>query len=97
MKETPAKVEQMQPLLLSLGRAITQRRLDANVTQLELAMAVGVTRSYLSDIERGRRNVTLNTLESVAGALETTSAKLLMHAEKLSKTQSATAKRRPTR
>jgi len=97
MKETPAKVEQMQPLLLSLGRAITQRRLDANVTQLELAMAVGVTRSYLSDIERGRRNVTLNTLESVAGALETTSAKLLMHAEKLSKTQAATTKRRPTR
>lgn len=83
MNEELQKTSELQPLLHALGRAISRRRLSAHMTQLMLAHEVGVTRSYMSDIERGLRNVTLNTLDSIATALRTTPGKLLREAEKI--------------
>jgi transcriptional regulator with XRE-family HTH domain len=38
----------------SLGDAIRHYRLDAGLTQAELAEATGLQRSYLSELERGK-------------------------------------------
>jgi transcriptional regulator with XRE-family HTH domain len=40
------------------------------LTQEELAARARIHRTYLSDVERGRRNVSLVNIECLAGALE---------------------------
>lgn len=70
----------MQPLLNALGDSIARKRVQAHLSQQELAKAAGVHRSYMSDVERGLRNITLSTLENIAGALGVNSAELLLTA-----------------
>jgi transcriptional regulator with XRE-family HTH domain len=72
----------LEKLLVCLGEIITERRLQKGMSQLELAQAAGVHRSYMSDVERGIRNVTLGTLENVAQGLGCNSAELLSAAQK---------------
>ncbi len=79
----------MQPLLSALGESITRLRLGEDMSQLELAKAAGVHRSYMSDVERGLRNITLGTLENIARALNTTSAELLINAYEVLKVRSS--------
>jgi two-component system response regulator len=49
-------------------------------TQEELAWRANLHRTYITDIERGARNVTLNSIESLAKALQVTAGNLLSHA-----------------
>jgi transcriptional regulator with XRE-family HTH domain len=51
------------------GFAIKTRREALNLTQEDLADKAGVHRTYLSDIERGSRNVSLINIERLAAAL----------------------------
>jgi transcriptional regulator with XRE-family HTH domain len=69
-------------LLEALGDTIAERRLSMNLSQQELAAASGIQRSYLSDVERGLRNITLNSLEHIASALDSDSGQLLASAHK---------------
>jgi transcriptional regulator with XRE-family HTH domain len=41
------------------------------LTQTALASSVGVTRSFLSQIETGRREMSISTLQKLAAALDT--------------------------
>jgi CheY-like chemotaxis protein len=50
------------------------------ITQEELAWRANLHRTYITDIERGARNVTLNSIESLAKALQVTVGNLLSHA-----------------
>ena len=52
------------------------------ITQEELAWRANLHRTYITDIERGARNVTLNSIESLADALQVTAGHLLSHAAK---------------
>lgn len=52
-------------------------RLLRNLSQEELADLVGMDRSYVSGIERGERNISLDTLERIARALGLSIADLL--------------------
>jgi transcriptional regulator with XRE-family HTH domain len=52
-----------------VGLNIRRHRLAAGMTQEELAFRAGMDRTYLSDIERGRRNPTLLTMQDVATPL----------------------------
>ncbi len=49
-----------------VGLNIRRYRLAAGMTQEELAFRAGMDRTYLSDIERGRRNPTLLTMQDIA-------------------------------
>ncbi|MFB2876665.1 helix-turn-helix domain-containing protein [Floridanema aerugineum] len=52
------------------GLAIKQRRGELGISQEELAFRSGLHRTYISDIERGSRNPSLENIEKLAKALE---------------------------
>ena len=51
------------------GFAVKVRREELDLTQEDLAEKAGIHRTYLSDIERGARNVSLINIELLAAAL----------------------------
>ncbi len=51
------------------GFAVKDRREALGLTQEEFAERAGIHRTYLSDVERGRRNLSLVNIERLALAL----------------------------
>ncbi len=68
---------------VALGRAIHELRLDAGVSQDELARRAGMHRTYIGGIERGERNVSFANLLKIADALGERPSKLLSRYELL--------------
>src|SRR5690606_32488346 len=62
---------------MKLQDRLKEVRTTHDLTLKELANRTGLSVSYLSDIERGRTNPSLSTLESLAIALEMTVIDLL--------------------
>jgi transcriptional regulator with XRE-family HTH domain len=60
-----------------LGENLRKLRLKKGLSQGVLANKLGVDRAYISNIENGRMNPTLSTLEKIAGALGVSSSELL--------------------
>ena len=60
-----------------LGENLRKLRLKKNMSQVDLANALNVDRAYISNIENGRMNPTLSTLEKIANALGISSSELL--------------------
>jgi transcriptional regulator with XRE-family HTH domain len=56
-------------LSVRLGRCVRDLRTDAGWTQVEFAERCGFYQTYLSRIETGRANPTLNALEVLANGL----------------------------
>ena len=52
------------------GEAVRHWRNRRRLSQEQLAQRAGVHRTYVSDIERGMRNVSLQNIEKLARALE---------------------------
>ena len=52
------------------GTAIKAKRSELGFSQEELAHRAGLHRTYVSDVERGARNVSLESIEKLAGALD---------------------------
>ena len=65
-----------------IGARVRWLRMAQSFTQERLAADAGVSQQYLSDLERGRRNPTVHTLEMVARALNVTINALFEFAEK---------------
>lgn len=57
-------------LMLSAATLIKERRKLRNQTQEDLAASSGLDRTYISGVERGARNITLDSLEQIVVALE---------------------------
>ena len=51
------------------GFALKSRREELGLTQEDLAEKAGIHRTYLSDVERGSRNICLLNIERVAAGL----------------------------
>ena len=49
-----------------IGAKIKDARKKAGLTQVELAVAAGMSRSYLADVEGGRYNPSVKKLVSIA-------------------------------
>jgi CheY-like chemotaxis protein len=58
-----------QPLPKLLGLAIRSRRHELGYSQEELAWRAGLNRTYVTDVERGARNLSLSTIDKIATAL----------------------------
>lgn len=65
------------------GYAVKVRREELDWTQEELAERAGIHRTYLSDIERGSRNVSIINIERVAVALGLQVSELFQLVERL--------------
>jgi CheY-like chemotaxis protein len=52
------------------GAAVKSQRSELGITQEELADRAGLHRTYVSDVERGARNLSLESIEKLALALE---------------------------
>lgn len=66
----------------SLGQTIRDQRGSRGYSQESFAQAVGLHRTYISDIERGGRNVSLHNLVRIANTLEMPLSQLLGIAER---------------
>ena len=64
-------------LNLLVSANVRHLRLAKGWSQEELAARCNLHRTYVGAIERGERNITLNTLEQVAGALGVDAVRLL--------------------
>ena len=64
-----------------LGTTIRALRKHRGLTQRALAARVGLASTYVSAIERGRRNVTIWTLLHIASALQVSLSTLLQPLE----------------
>ncbi|MEX2535218.1 MAG: helix-turn-helix transcriptional regulator [Trueperaceae bacterium] len=53
------------------GQALRERRLERGYSQEELAARAELHRTYVADIERGERNVSLENISKLAAALGT--------------------------
>lgn len=62
---------------IKLGGNLRKLRLGRSMSQGDLATTLNVDRAYISNIENGRMNPTLSTLEKLAGALGISSSELL--------------------
>ncbi len=63
------------------GELVRRRRSEAGFSQEEFALRCGLHRNYLGSIERGERNVTIQTADKLARALGTTLAYLFLELE----------------
>lgn len=61
-----------------LAETVKRARKAAGMTQEELAFEAGLDRTYISQVERQKRNVTVIVLARIAKALGTTPDKLLI-------------------
>jgi transcriptional regulator with XRE-family HTH domain len=64
-------------LCVKLGKRIQALRRKKQWTQIELAEYLGINRGHLSDIELGKREVGIITLQVIARGLGTTMSRLL--------------------
>lgn len=53
-----------------LGRKVQETRHRKNISQVELAEAIGLTPTYVGFIEQGVRNPSIATLDKIARALD---------------------------
>lgn len=56
----------MSEINMKFGRRIKELRLRQNISQEELAFRCQLSKNYVSDVERGTRNITLKVVEKFA-------------------------------
>jgi len=71
------------------GSAVRSRRKRLGISQEELAGRAGLHRTYVADIERGARNLSLANIEKLAKALETSIPTLFAQDEPTGKPEAA--------
>jgi transcriptional regulator with XRE-family HTH domain len=59
------------------GVRLRQLRRDRNLTQLRMAIDFGIDRTFISDVERGRKSISLPMLEILALGLKISLSELL--------------------
>jgi transcriptional regulator with XRE-family HTH domain len=65
-----AKARSIPDVRERFGDAVRSRREALGLTQEEFSERARIHRTYLSDVERGRRNLSLVNIEHIADALE---------------------------
>lgn len=69
-------------LLEKFGHIVREHRLARNLSQEDLADLCRLHRTYISDIELGKRNVSLTNINKVAVALDMSLSGLFVEMEK---------------
>lgn len=67
----------------AFGQVLRSARSDKNISQEELAFNAGLDRTFISLLERGRRQPSLTTLIELARALGISASDLVARVEKI--------------
>jgi len=78
----------VESIATELGEVIRRHRLAAGLSQEQLAERSGLHWTYISQVERGRRNVSVGALRRIGAALGVTGWRLLADAERAPPTSS---------
>ncbi len=71
----------MSDLLRALGLAIRQVREDRNLSQERLAEFADLHRTYVSSVEQGRRNLSIENIHKICNALGVSMTELIQLCE----------------
>ena len=63
------------------GKNVKKYRIKYNLSQEKLAELTGLHRTYISDVERGLRSISLNNIEKLSKALNIKTYKLFIFEE----------------
>ncbi len=63
-------------IVVSFGKRLRALRMEHGYTQTQLADYLGIDRSFISDVERGKKNMSLTYLETVAQGFKITLSEL---------------------
>ena len=66
-------------LRLSFASNLKRIRTTQELSQENLAFMCGLHRTYISDVERGNRNISIDNIEKIALALDVSPASLLTY------------------
>jgi transcriptional regulator with XRE-family HTH domain len=80
-----------------VGPAFRSLRERAEISQEELAFRAGLDRTYVSGIERGRRNPSLKSMQRVAAELDVSLDQVFVLARKLAEKEPDKPKPKRTR
>jgi transcriptional regulator with XRE-family HTH domain len=67
----------------NLGITLKALRAEKGVSQEKLALNTGIDRRYMSDIENGRRNISLEIIEKLAAFFEMKVSELFQRIERI--------------
>ncbi len=70
-----------EQVLIRLGSAMRDRRIELEMTQDEVGKAARLHRTYVTDVENGMRNLSFLTLLKIASALQCPLSLLISEAE----------------
>lgn len=69
------------PLLAAIAEVMKEKRLQLGLSQEQIAACSRLHRTYISDVERGARNISVASLERLAIAIEMPPSEILRLAE----------------
>jgi transcriptional regulator with XRE-family HTH domain len=67
----------------NIGIALKALRAEKGISQEKLALETGIGRRYMSDIENGRRNISLEIIEKIAAFFEMSVSELVQKIEQV--------------
>lgn len=70
-----------EEIRVAYGKAVRAIRQDKKISQEELGDLCGLHRTYISDIELGKRNVSLENIDKIAHALQVKKSELFVEVE----------------
>ena len=70
-----------EEIRVAYGKAVRAIRQDKKISQEELGDLCGLHRTYISDIELGKRNVSLEIIDKIAHALQVKKSELFIEVE----------------
>lgn len=68
-------------ILLKYGQVVRKIRLEKGISQETLADLSGLHRTYMSDVELGKRNVSLENIDRIANALDVSISEIFRQIE----------------
>jgi len=72
-----ARTDAPRDISTRFGARLRELRRERNLTQLRMANEFGIDRSFISDVERGRKSISLPMLEVIALGMKITLSDLL--------------------
>lgn len=76
MKQDTKDLKTTKSLNILFGQRIRELRMEKGMSQEEFAWFVGVHRTYIGQIERAEKNITLKNIEKICTALKIDPAEL---------------------